>query len=316
MNRISIIVPVYNTSKYLEKCLNSLINQTYKEIEIIVVNDGSIDNSLEIANEIAKKDSRIKIYSKENGGLSSARNYGIEKSTGKYIGFVDSDDYVRKDMFEILMDMIESNNAQMSICGWYLVENNNIRECNFKSGRKVLNNEQATDILLNHVSFDNFACNKLFEKRLFEEIKFPEGKLLEDLLTIYKLINISERIVIDSVPLYYYVLHQNSITSNLYNQVNPSAFEAFVIRKNDLLNMYPNLHKKIKSNYFTASKSYFIISLNSNLRNKKFEKERIKDMRKNIILVWIDKSIPLRVKVSSTLISIFPYLYFRVKHEK
>lgn len=313
MELISIIVPVYNSNAYLEKCLNSLINQTITNIEIIVINDGSKDNSLEIAKNFAKRDSRIKVYNKENGGLADARNYGINMAKGQYIGFVDADDYVNEDMFEILKNMIKENNSQIAICGWYLVENENIRTCNFKSEELALNSEQAIDMLLNHVSFDNFACNKLFCRSLFENIEFPKGKLLEDVSVMYKLIGKAKKIAITSKPLYYYVLHQNSITSNLYNQVNTEAFNVFIIRKNELLKTYPKLSKKIKSNYFTISKMYFIISLKSKTRDKKFERERIKDMRKHIKFVWLDKSIPARVKLSSTLISLFPYLYFKVR---
>ena len=141
-------------------------------------------------------------------------------------------------------------------------------------------------MLLNHVSFDNFACNKLFKRELFDEIRYPEGKLLEDLLTIYKLINKANKIVVDSIPLYYYVLHENSITSKLQKQVNQGAFDVFKKRRNDLLQMYPELMRKIQSNYFTACKTYFIIAINSEIRDKKFEYDRIKDMRKNIGFVW------------------------------
>jgi len=309
MSKISIIVPVYNTEKYLSKCLNSLIKQTYKDIEIIVVNDGSKDKSLEIAKKFAKQDNRIKVFNKENGGLSSARNFGIEKASGEYIGFVDSDDYIKENMFEILYNMIKEANAKIAICGWYLVEDNQIRTCNFKCKKLVLNDEQAIDMLLNHVSFDNFACNKLFHRALFKDVIFPVGELLEDLSTIYKLIHEAKVIVVDSNPLYYYVLHSNSITSNLYKQVNPDSFKAFENRKNSLLSLYPKLSNKIKSNYFTASRNYFTISIHSSIRDKKFEKKMIKEMRKNIYYVWYDKSIPFRVKVSSTVISIFPYLF-------
>ena len=309
MSKISIIVPVYNTEKYLSKCLNSLIKQTYKDIEIIVVNDGSKDKSLEIAKKFAKQDNRIKVFNKENGGLSSARNFGIEKASGEYIGFVDSDDYIKENMFEILYNMIKEANAKIAICGWYLVEDNQIRTCNFKCKKLVLNDEQAIDMLLNHVSFDNFACNKLFHRALFKDVIFPVGELLEDLSTIYKLIHEAKVIVVDSNPLYYYVLHSNSITSNLYKQVNPDSFKAFKNRKNSLLSLYPKLSNKIKSNYFTASRNYFTISIHSSIRDKKFEKKMIKEMRKNIYYVWYDKSIPFRVKVSSTVISIFPYLF-------
>lgn len=315
MNCISIIVPVYNTSKYLEKCLYSLMNQTIKNIEIIVVNDGSTDNSLEIINKIAKEDERIKVYNKKNGGLSSARNYGIEKSTGKYIGFVDSDDYVREDMYEILKKNLEDNSADMSICRWYLVENEIKRECNFKTENIVLNSEDAINVLLSHSSFDNFVVTKLYKRELFDDIRFDEGKLLEDLLIMYKLINKSRLISLCSEPLYYYVQRNNSITNNLNKELDEKCFDAFVVRKNNLQKMYPKLNKKINSNYFTANKLYFMISLRSKNRNKAFEKDRIKCMRKNIKYVWDDKSIPFRVKISSTLISMFPYLYFMLRRK-
>lgn len=315
MNCISIIVPVYNTSKYLEKCLYSLINQTIKNIEIIVVNDGSTDNSLEIINKIAKEDERIKVYNKKNGGLSSARNYGIEKSTGKYIGFVDSDDYVREDMYEILKKNLENNSADMSICRWYLVENEIKKECNFKTENIVLNSEDTINVLLSHSSFDNFVVTKLYKRELFDDIRFDEGKLLEDLLIMYKLINKSRLISLCSEPLYYYVQRNNSITNNLNKELDEKCFDAFVVRKNDLQKMYPKLNKKINSNYFTANKLYFMISLRSKNRNKAFEKDRIKSMRKNIKYVWDDKSIPFRVKISSTLISMFPYLYFMLRRK-
>ena len=315
MNCISIIVPVYNTSKYLEKCLYSLMNQTIKNIEIIVVNDGSTDNSLEIINKIAKEDERIKVYNKKNGGVSSARNYGIEKSTGKYIGFVDSDDYVREDMYEILKKNLEDNSVDMSICRWYLVENEIKRECNFKTENIVLNSEDAINVLLSHSSFDNFVVTKLYKRELFDNIRFDEGKLLEDLLIMYKLINKSKLISLCSEPLYYYVQRNNSSTNNLNKELDEKCFDAFVVRKNDLQKMYPKLNKKINSNYFTANKLYFMISLRSKNRNKAFEKDRIKCMRKNIKYVWNDNSIPFRVKISSTLISMFPYLYFMLRRK-
>lgn len=312
MDLISIIVPLYNTSKYLEKCLNSIKNQTYKNIEIIIVDDGSTDSSLQLAKKIALEDKRMKVYHKKNGGLSSARNYGIQNAQGKYISFVDSDDYIASNMIEILYKNLIRNSADISICGWYLDSNRGIRPCDFKTKCVTLNNIEATNMLLNHVSFDNFACNKLFLKDLFNEILFPEGKILEDLLTIYKLIYNSKKIVVDSTPLYYYVLHENSITSNLYKQIDVGAFQAFQKRKDDLCKMYPSLDKKIKSNFFTACKSYFIIAIKSSKRDNKFEKERIIDMRKYIKYIYVDKSIPIRVKISSTLITIFPYLYFKV----
>ena len=308
MVKVSVIIPVYNSEKYLNKCLDSLVNQTLRDIEIIIVNDGSTDNSEKIIKSYLN-DSRINYFAQENQGQAAARNRALKLAKGEYISFVDSDDYVDENMFTVLYDMIKKAHAKIAICGWYLVENGQVRTCQFKCDRVILNDEQAIDMLLNYVSFDNFACNKLFHYSLFKNNTFPIGKVLEDLLTIYKLINEAKIIVVDSIPLYYYVLHSNSITSNLYKQVDPQSFCAFEDREKDLLLMYPKLTNKIKSNYFTANRHYFTISIHSLIRDKKFEKVRIKEMRKNVFYVLIDKSIPFRVKVSSIVISIVPYLF-------
>ena len=127
-NLISIIVPIYNVEKYLKKCIDSIINQTYKNLEIILVDDGSPDNCGKICDEYAKKDNRIKVIHKENGGVSSARNVGVENATGEYIGFVDSDDYIEKDMYEVLINNLKKENADISIISNYEVYKNKIIE--------------------------------------------------------------------------------------------------------------------------------------------------------------------------------------------
>jgi len=125
---ISIIVPIYNVEIYLEKCLNSIINQTYKNIEILLINDGSSDNSLRICKKYQKKDKRIVLINKKNGGLSSARNAGIDKASGNYLLFIDSDDYIEIDMIEKLYNNIKSNNADISICNFFITKKNKDRK--------------------------------------------------------------------------------------------------------------------------------------------------------------------------------------------
>ena len=121
-NKISVIIPVYNVEKYLRRCLESVINNTYTNLEIICINDGSSDNSLKILNEYAARDSRVVVFSKSNGGLSSARNKGIKKSTGEYITFIDSDDWVHPQFFEILIQSLQNDNTDAAICGFSQVE--------------------------------------------------------------------------------------------------------------------------------------------------------------------------------------------------
>ena len=122
--KISVIVPVYNVEQYLERCVDSIINQTYKNLEIILVNDGSTDNSGQLCDELAKKDDRIRVIHKKNGGLSDARNVGIDEAESELIGFIDSDDYIDEDMYELLINNMKNANADLSMCGHFDVYNN------------------------------------------------------------------------------------------------------------------------------------------------------------------------------------------------
>lgn len=189
MTKVSVIVPVYNVEKYLQKCLNSLVNQTLPEMEIIVVNDGSTDGSAAIiADFSAQFPKKIKSYTKPNGGLSDARNYGLERGTGKYIGFVDSDDYVTENMFEEMYLLAEKHHAEMVIC--------NLQKVN-QDGEVTQKLTQIPHlpekiILKDHFSvfsdLSYFACNKLFKKDLFEGKTFKKGVHFEDIQLIPQLL--------------------------------------------------------------------------------------------------------------------------------
>lgn len=188
-SKVSVIVPVYNVEKYLAKCLNSLIGQTHNDIEILVVNDGSTDRSEEIIHDYAKKyPDKIKAFHKENGGLSDARNFGIDRATGDYIGFVDSDDYVHPSMFEEMAVLAEKHNAEMVIC--------NIRKVN-EQGRVIQKLTQIPNMpekiyLENNFSvfsdISYFACNKLFKRSLFKEKRFKKNIHFEDIQLIPQLL--------------------------------------------------------------------------------------------------------------------------------
>ncbi|WP_449400339.1 glycosyltransferase family 2 protein [Chryseobacterium wanjuense] len=167
-SKVSIIVPVYNVENYLAKCLDSLINQTHQNIEILVVNDGSKDNSEQIIQEYAQKyPEKIKPFIKENGGLSDARNFGIDRATGDYLGFVDSDDYVTPTMFEEMLSLAEKHQAKMVICNIQKVDQNgNITQ----KLTQIPNMPEKIDLEKSFSVFSDlsyFACNKLFKKRTF-----------------------------------------------------------------------------------------------------------------------------------------------------
>ena len=180
---ISIIIPVYKVEKYLEKCIESVLKQTYTNLQIILVDDGSPDNCGKICDEYDKKDSRIEVIHKANGGLSDARNVGISKAKGRYIGFVDSDDYIKEDMYEILLNLIKKYDADVSICNLYDVIDGN--ECirNKENGIREYSRLDILKEVLLDKNIQSYAWNKLYEKELFDEIKYPIGKKYEDIGT-------------------------------------------------------------------------------------------------------------------------------------
>lgn len=208
---ISIIVPVYNVEEYIEKCVNSIINQTYKNIEIILVDDGSKDNSGKICDELKQKDSRIKVIHKENGGLSDARNAGLKIANGDYIGFVDSDDYIKEDMFEILYKLNKEHNADISIVSFYEIYKGKVIGVRDSKKLEELNKIQAIKELLIDTKIQSYAWNKLFKKQLFENIEFPKSKNFEDIATTLLLFEKANKVALLEEPKYYYVRRDNSI---------------------------------------------------------------------------------------------------------
>lgn len=212
--KISVIIPVYNVQDYLEECLLHVINQTYSNLEIIVVNDGSTDNSGKILAKYVDLDNRIIVINKKNGGLSSARNAGIDIATGEYLAFIDSDDYPDYDMFENLVKIIEKYKVDIAICSYY----RNINE--HYEGYDVYDEKIAKIDALMEISkngkFEAHAWNKIYKKELFENIRYPEGKLYEDIFTTYQLIDQIEYIGFTSQRLYYYRVNSESITNRNY----------------------------------------------------------------------------------------------------
>jgi len=256
---ISIIVPVYKSEKYLKKCIDSILNQTYKNIEIILVNDGCPDKSGKICDDYAEKEKRIKIIHKENGGLSDARNKGIELASGKYIGFVDSDDYIEKNMYETLYNMIKTNNADISICSFYL-ENENDKIENMKNKFKceeetklILNKIQVLKELLTNPKIQNYAWDKLYKKELFKDIRFPIGRSFEDINVMYRLFDKVNKVVYTDVPKYHYVQREDSISHNNDIKNSIEYIEETDKRYTYIKNKYPELDFENNLNFLENS---------------------------------------------------------------
>ena len=213
MKKVSIIVPVYNVEKYLAKCLDSLVNQTLEDVEIIVVDDGSKDNSKQIIDEFQTKyPDKIKSFVKENGGLSDARNFGLERAIGEYIGFVDSDDYVTAEMFEEMYSLAQKYDAEMVICNLQKVDENGKI---FQKLTQVPNMPEKIDLAKNLSVFSDlgyFACNKLFKRKLFENKRFKKGVHFEDIQLIPQLLLSCKTLAQTQNYHYQYLERQDSIT--------------------------------------------------------------------------------------------------------
>ena len=212
---ISIIIPVYKVEKYLEKCIQSVINQTYENLQIILVDDGSPDNCGKICDEYAKKDHRIEVIHKSNGGLSDARNKGLEMAKGEYIGFVDSDDYIEADMYEVLYNLLKQYNADVSICNFYTVSQGKISIKNADNGINEYNRIEILKEILLDKNIQSYAWNKLYKKELFDEIKYPIGKKYEDIGTTFYLLEKCNKVVVTGKSEYYYINRQDSIVNNV-----------------------------------------------------------------------------------------------------
>lgn len=213
--KLSVIVPVYNVQNYLRRCIDSIISQSFTNFELILVDDGSTDSSTEICDEYEKTDQRIKVVHKSNGGLSSARNFGIDVAEGDYISFIDSDDWIEPTMFQDMLSCLESTHADICICGLRTVlENGEIEEEVKYNSSCTLSGSQATKILLLDKEIPSFAWNKIYKRALWHTIRFPIGRYYEDTAIIYKVFTLAQLISITDQVYYNYFRCPNSICLN------------------------------------------------------------------------------------------------------
>ncbi len=198
---ISIIIPVYNCEKYIERCVTSVLNQSFKDFELIIVNDGSTDKTKEICTDLEKTDVRIKLYNKENGGVSAARNFGLEKATGDYISFMDGDDYVPENYFSALVNAIQD--ADISVCDICCIKDG--EETNrFTCKKERLSAAEAIELLLSRKEINSGPCGKLFSAKHLEGIYFPNMKAYEDILFVLEAFKKAKTIVCTNITEYVY----------------------------------------------------------------------------------------------------------------
>lgn len=264
MTKLSIIVPVYNVEKYLPKCLESLIKQTLKDIEIICVNDGSMDNSLAILKEFASKDSRIRIIDNQHQGVAKTRNTGIEQSTGEYIGFVDSDDYIDIDFFEKLYNSATKSNSDIAIASILKHKNFfNIYNAKYTKEETAITIQDKIKLCEDKKHFFFYAWNKIYHSGFIKKnnIKFSEGQIYEDVMFAIKALYYSNKIISVYGTKYHYIEHENSLTK--YKDKTGE-------KEHDLIKAYSELQEFCNSknieiserlNYYTKENFGFILNL-------------------------------------------------------
>lgn len=305
--KVSIIIPVYNTRIWLNRCIDSVTKQSYSNLEIILVDDGSTDGSGMICDQWKCVDSRIKVIHKINEGLSSARNAGLDICKGEYVFFLDSDDYIHEECIEILLDEIINNNADVAVCGVKYVYSSKIDGKIAKSYniQKLLKNE----IFNKFVEFDRefdlvIACNKLYKFDIINQFRFPIGRFHEDEFILYKILHVVSSIVIVYEDMYYYFQREGSIVHlQLTKKRLEDAIQAIEDRQVFFRNNYPDLLDKVYRNdvlYFTSELAKF--NYKNDVKNILFKKA-IELSKLNI------QSLSFKERMYVKTVIRFPFLY-------
>lgn len=275
MATISVIVPIYNTEKYLNRCVDSILNQTFTDYELILVDDGSPDNCGKICDDYAKRDNRVNVIHKQNGGLSEARNYGIdwalENSDSEWITFIDSDDWVHPLFLELLLDAVVKNNVNLGICDYLSTKVDELEEKEINNRVELFSTE---DFWIQNNKKSIAAWGKIYKKQDFFDIRYPVGKLHEDAFTTHKILFKHKRIAYVNERLYYYYFNHNSIMRstwtpkrideldgriaiiNFFDDINKDNLKKYAIEK--LINVACSQIISIKNSPKLISKNKYI----------------------------------------------------------
>lgn len=306
---ISVVVPVYNAEKYLKKCVDSLTSQTFKDIEIILVDDGSPDNSGELCDELAKTDNRITVIHKENGGQSSARNAGVRAAKADLIGFIDSDDYVDLDMFEMLYNNIVSENADVSVCMTYSCYKNRLNSYG-NGSLHVFSGIDMIGYAIDGTKAVISACQKLYKKELLLETPFVEGRIYEDAIFFGELFYKVGKVVVEEIPKYYYVHHESTTTTAVYKSNKKDYIYAY---ENNLRIIREHCPQYEKAGLYRIYRAYYellddaILADNEAARVDKPELKRF--LRKNWLKIMASRYIVVSRKLAVTVVLISERLY-------
>lgn len=307
---ISVIVPVYNVSEYLEECLLSLLHQTYANIEILVINDGSTDDSGKICNYYSEYDNRIKYFTKKNGGLSDARNYALDRISGDYITFVDSDDIVDVNYIKVLVDLVntyECDIASVDKRDFYKITELKDLKKNEKNTDILFSRKEAIKSILRDKFFTTSAWGKLYKASLFKTIRFPKGKIYEDLWTTWKVVDISSRIIFRSQPLYFYRTNPTSIMNSKVSEKNMDFIEAHKNIINYVKLKYPDLVIYANQRFARYCSAYLYRMWRQEYKDRKAIEEIRNYLKKNL-WVFLKSEYSLDKKIFAIIVCTFPGL--------
>lgn len=304
---LSVIVPVYNGEKYIKECLESIINQTYKDLQIIVVNDGSQDNTEAIVREIADKDSRVQLINKENGGVSSARNLGLEYVKNEFITFVDDDDTLDSDMYEILMKYINCGKYDIVHCGYKRINNNGIKLVNGTGKIVFQNRDEALECIIGGKLFVGSLWNKVYKKSLFNNVEFDNSlKINEDILLNYKVFkNSNSSVFIDEAKYNYFERYESVCKKTNNIKKSEDCFKVAMIINQDCKDT--NLKEVSLNRYIRC-----LIGLYRDYYYSKDNryKNKLKKIRFELKFLYKSKYIKSRNnKITCFLIIYFPSIY-------
>lgn len=239
---ISVIVPIYKVERYLDRCVQSIVDQSYKHLEIILVDDGSPDHCPSMCDAWAARDSRIKVIHKENGGLSDARNAGMAIAGGEYIGFIDSDDYIAPAMYQLLLERLQVDGSDISACGVDMVyEDGSAHQMLTPEDSCVLSAEAAVEAVVRESWLKQPVWYKLYKAELVRDIGFPVGKYHEDIFWTWQAVARAQKVSIFDTPCYYYVQRSGSIMAEKYTPRRLDAIEAKQQRLAFLIKEYPRI---------------------------------------------------------------------------
>jgi glycosyltransferase involved in cell wall biosynthesis len=300
--------------KYLNKCLDSIINQTYNNLEIIIINDGSVDNSLKIIKYYQKKDSRIIIINQKNQGLSIARNNGIMKATGKFISFIDSDDSVDYDFIETLYNLLKKSNADIAVVGYYLASKN---YCENKYNKEYVMDSLKTIKLFTSCDGKHYLMvwNKLYKRELFDNNLFPKNKLFEDMYTVSKAIIKANKIIVSEKQKYFYLNNRkDSICNKLSNNENDRVDQV-----NNLFSLVVNNYPKLYEHMIVYKILNYIYVCDKYLLKKDFSNILIRKTNqiiKNNLLLIINSDFSIRRKMQIIIFFINKKLYLNFIKDK